>query len=89
MSIEKVYLQCCVIVTRLLPINMGMPQYKAFGCVRRDPFTLAMGVKEGDSDRTAAKKKRKRKEKEKRVKFLFPTPVLMMMKSCLMSSDVS
>ena len=62
MSIEKVYLQRCVIVTRLLPINMGMPQYKAFGCVRRDPFTLAMGVKEGDSDSSEKEKKKKRKK---------------------------
>ena len=64
MSIEKVYLQRCVIVTRLLPINMGMPQYKAFGCVRRDPFTLAMGVKEGDSDSSEKEKKKKRKRKK-------------------------
>ena len=67
MSIEKVYLQRCVIVTRLLPINMGMPQYKAFGCVRRDPFTLAMGVKEGDSD--SSEKEKKKKESQISVPF--------------------
>ena len=70
MSIEKVYLQRCVIVTRLLPINMGMPQYKAFGCVRRDPFTLAMGVKEGDSD-SSEKEKKKEKEKESQISVPF------------------
>ena len=67
-----------MVVTWLLPINVGMPQYKAFGCVRRDPFTLAMGVKEGDSD--SSEKEKKKKRKEKRVKFLFPSPVLMIMK---------
>ena len=81
MSIEKVYLQRCVVVTWLLPINMGMPQYKAFGCVRRDLFTLAMGVKEGNSDSSEKEKKKKKRKKEKKeVKFLFPSPVLMMMK---------
>ena len=62
-----------LVVTWLLPINMGMPQYKAFGCVRRDPFTLAMEVKEGNSD---SSEKEKKKKKKKRVTFLFPSPVL-------------